>query len=120
MAQLDAQHVFSPAFLYHQINNHQNIPVFFTDAFDKLEDKSRRYLGAVSPYDERDFESDPPTSAFKVAGRYKILEVRNLKDERIDGNDLKGYLSSGIPIVIAASVDDSVQRLRFDQRWGSQ
>ncbi len=95
-------HVFSPAYIYNQINHGEDKGSRFTDAFNILQTKGVASL-EKDPYDDKDFTTKPSDDANSEASYYKIAWSKKIDTKDIDG--LKSYLAKGYPIIIAISFD---------------
>jgi hypothetical protein len=95
--------VFSPAFIYNQINNGRDGGSLFIDAFNILSQKGAAPW-AKMPYQELDFLSVPTAEALADAQRYRIDYWRQVNVR--DVKEVKAQLHAGYPVVIGAMVDD--------------
>ncbi len=68
----DSTHIFSPAFVYHNINDHIDGGAYISDAY-----KLFQYNGCASladmPYSDTDYYSWPSETAYKNATYYRVL-----------------------------------------------
>jgi C1A family cysteine protease len=96
------EHVFSPAYIYNQINHGEDKGSRFTDAFNVVQTKGVASL-EKDPYDDKDFTTKPNDDANTEASYYKIAWAKKIDPKDIDG--LKSYLAKGYPIIIAISFD---------------
>ena len=112
------RHIFSPAFIYNQINGGADRGSKITDAFDLIVRRGAATL-ATMPYDggykqggrcvnKGDFLGQPTAAAFQEASNFKALYQRRLNGIL----DIKGYLAEGIPAVIGMETCDAFSRLR--------
>lgn len=102
--EINEQHVFSPAYIYNQINHGQDNGSKFTDAFNLLQTKGVASL-SKDPYDDKDYLSKPSEDANTEAKNFKIAWSKKVDPKDVEG--LKSYLSKGYPIIIAISFDQS-------------
>jgi hypothetical protein len=107
--------VFSPSFIYNQINNGQDGGADFVRAFNVLSEQGAAPLSAM-PYTS--YNSQIPESARQAARQYRIDTWRrvNIQDTR----ELKAQLNAGFPIVIGAQVDEGFHRSGANQIWRQQ
>lgn len=114
---VDPKMVFSPAFIYHQINNGRDGGSSFIDALNLLSSQ-----GAVSladmPYSEKDYQSIPPARLMNQAKRYRIdywrqVNIRDLKE-------VKAQLSAGYPVLIGAMIDEGFVHAKTGHIWRQQ
>lgn len=94
--------VFSPAFIYNQINNGVDGGSLFTDALNVLSQQ-----GAVKwadmPYNENDYSTRPNSSIKAKAKKYKIDFWRRVNFA--DSKEVKAQLNAGFPVIIGAMID---------------
>lgn len=101
--QLNLNAIFSPAFIYNQINNGVDGGSYFTDALNILSQQ-----GAVKwvdmPYNEQDYLTQPNTSQKNIAKNYRIDFWRrvNIYDQK----EVKAQINAGFPVIIGAMVDN--------------
>jgi hypothetical protein len=111
---MDANNVFSPSFIYNQINNGRDSGSFFVDAFNLLHEQ-----GAASwadmPYQENDFTSPPNPPAKARAKRYRIDYYRQINVQ--DPKEIKAHLNAGYPVLIGATVDQAFRDMPSGQIW---
>ena len=105
--QIVEQHVFSPAYIYNQINKGNDNGAFFADAFELLRTKGIASL-EKDPYDPSDYTSKPDANADNEAKNYKIAWSKKI--DKTDLQGLKSYLSKGYPVIIAISFDQEFQK----------
>jgi hypothetical protein len=113
---IDKQHVFSPAFIYNQINGGRDGGSLFTDALNLLSDSGVAPLSEM-PYDPNDFTSRPTAQARDIARKYCINTWRRVNIQ--DVKEVKAQLNAGLPVIIGATVDDGFMRLRRGDKWKS-
>ncbi|WP_315742096.1 MULTISPECIES: C1 family peptidase [unclassified Bradyrhizobium] len=113
----DSSHVFSPAFVYNQINHGMDGGASFIDALRLVSE-----LGAASldmmPYHPGDYLSKPSSAALQSATRYRINTWRQVNVQ--DPRELKAHLNAGYPVLIGALVDDGFMHLPAGQSWKGQ
>ena len=99
---INSNAIFSPAFIYNQINNGVDGGSFFTDALNIVSQQ-----GAVKwsemPYREVDYLSVPSQTVKQKAKKYRIDFWRrvNFYDEK----EVKAQLNAGFPVIIGAIID---------------
>lgn len=106
--------VFSPSFIYNQINNGRDGGAFFTDAFAVLSDQGAAPWSAM-PYTA--YDTAIPASAKQRARPYRIDTWRRVNVQ--DLRELKAQLNAGFPVVIGAAIDDGFYSLGSGQIWQS-
>jgi hypothetical protein len=102
---LNTGEVFSPSFVYNQINRGQDNGSYFTDAFRLMQNQGVPTLAAMG-YSPGDWFSQPSLTARQEAANYRIDTYRRLGDLR--GNVLeeaKAYLAKGFPVIASVKVD---------------
>jgi len=104
---LDPLRVFSPAFVYNQINNGRDAGSAFPDALDLMKREGAAPLGLM-PYSQTDFTTLPNADAVNAASRYRIAFWRQVNVN--DTIDIKSQLNAGYPVIIGATIDEG-----FDQ-----
>ena len=101
--QLNLNAIFSPAFIYNQINNGVDGGSYFTDALNILSQQ-----GAVKwvdmPYNEQDYLTKPNTSQKNKAKNYQIDFWRRVNV--YDQKEVKAQINAGFPVIIGAMVDN--------------
>ena len=99
--ELGQQYIFSPAYIYNQINNGQNAPTYVTDALNVLSNQGVCNMEDM-PYDENDWTSKPTSSAKEKAKSFRIDFWRQVNVQDI--KEVKAQLSAGYPVIIGAEV----------------
>lgn len=111
---IDSARVFSPAFVYNQINNGRNGGTYFGDALNLLQDVGAVPLSQMG-YDPMDFTSQPDSAALANAANYRLLSWK-----RVDYHDIlevKSQVNAGYPVMIGANVDDGFMHGGKDFVW---
>lgn len=102
--------LFSPAYIYNQINRGQDKGAYFTDAFRLLQTQGVAPLDLM-PYDAANWWRKPSAAAQQAAAAHKINTYWQLGR---NGEDLfletKAYLARGLCIIASAQVDDYLRR----------
>lgn len=100
--QLNKDAVFSPAFIYNQINNGADGGSLFADALNVLSQQ-----GAVKwsdmPYNENDYLTRPSNAIKSKAKKYRIDFWRRVNF--LDAKEVKAQLNAGFPVIIGAMID---------------
>jgi len=107
-------HVFSPSFIYNQINNGRDGGCHFEDALNLLRDQGIATL-AEMPYNPSDYQTKPNSDVASRASRYRIerwdqVEVSNIKI-------IKAHLNNNCPIVFGAEVDEKFKKTMSRFVW---
>lgn len=100
----DQEHIFSPSYLYQNIKKGTTCTngTYISDALNFLKENGDVPLSDFA-YDANSCKM-PPASLKTTASQYKIKDWFRV-DDVYNLNDLKNYLSQGMPIVIAAYTD---------------
>ena len=102
---LNTSCVFSPAFVYNQINGGLNRGTKFEDAFKVMVNQGNVPM-SVMPYLPNDFKYQPSAQARELAGNYKIESYWQLGMNDDIFLETKAYLAKGIPVIASAKVDN--------------
>ena len=98
--------LFSPSFIYNQINGGQNRGTSFYDAFQIMRNRGCATLGLM-PYNQHDWRSVPLSEAIIEASSNKINSYWQLGHSGVDiAIETKAYLAKGIPVIAAVKVDN--------------
>lgn len=110
----DWQRIFSPAFVYNQINQGRDGGATLVDALNLL--SSRGALSwAEMPYDPDDVTRQPSADQLKKARRFRIAYWRQVNPA--DPMEMKAQLQAGYPVMIGALIDDAFYHLKAGQIW---
>ncbi|HEY9843035.1 MAG TPA: C1 family peptidase [Candidatus Obscuribacterales bacterium] len=112
--QMDLHKVFSPSFVYNQINQGRDGGATLIDALNLLSGRGALPL-ADMPYEIENFTRQPSTEQLRHARRYRIAYWRQVNVS--DQQELKAHLLAGYPIMIGAMVDESLYRLKPGTVW---
>ncbi len=108
------QHIFSPAFVYNQINQGRDGGATLVDALNLL-----RARGAISwadmPYLPDNITHLPSAAQLKKARQYRIAYWRQVNVA--DPMELKSQLHAGYPVMVGALIDEGFYGLRTDRPW---
>src|SRR5690606_38531145 len=110
----DHDRVFSPSFIYNQINNGVDGGALFADGLNVLTQVGAAPLSAM-PYDPFDYLTRPSQAAVQAARRYRADTWRQVNIRDI--NEVKAQLAAGFPVLIGAMVDGGFERLQTGQVW---
>lgn len=109
-------HIFSPSFIYNQINNGVDGGSLFTDALNLLSSDGVPPI-SVMPYNEHDFRSQPTEAARAAAKKYRIDTWRQVNPQ--DVREVKAQLNAGYPVIVGVTVDDALLHLGAGAVWGA-
>lgn len=108
--QLNYNCLFSPSFIYNQINEGQNRGTYFQDAFRIMKTQGVAPLSTM-PYIPNDWWTQPNAVARQSAANHKIISYWQLG---MTGNDFyvetKAFLAKGIPVIASVKVDNYLKR----------
>ncbi|MBZ4419309.1 C1 family peptidase [Myxococcus sp. RHSTA-1-4] len=99
----DYRRIFSPAFIYNQINQGRDGGALFVDAFNLLSQQGAAPWSEM-PYSAADFRTPPGEGARQAARRFRIDYWRQVNVADI--KEVKAQLNAGYPVAIGAIVDD--------------
>ena len=99
--ELGQQYLFSPSYIYNQINNGMNAPTYVTDALNLLSDQGVCQMDEM-PYNENDWTSKPSEVAKADAKKFRIDFWRQVNVQDI--KEVKAQLAAGYPVIIGADV----------------
>jgi len=95
--------LFSPSFVYNQINNGQDGGARFIDALNLLSQQGAAKYDDM-PYNENDYTTQPSQAAKENAKPFRIDYWRQVNV--MDIKEVKNQVNSGYPVVIGTSVDE--------------
>lgn len=102
--------LFSPSFVYNQINGGQNRGTYFQDAFRIMTTQGVAPLSTM-PYVPNDWWTQPSMVALQSASNHKIMSYWQLGKA---GDDFfietKAFLAKGIPVIASVKVDNYLKR----------
>lgn len=103
---IDSTRVFSPAFVYNQINNGRDAGSLFSDALQLMQTRGVAPLRYM-PYSQTDYTTMPSDAALNVAANYKIAFWKQINvNEPVE---LKSQLNAGYPVIIGAMIDEGFE-----------
>ena len=103
------QHVFSPAFVYNQINKGVDNGSYIGDALELLINKGVPPL-AIMPYNEKDYLTKPNSIQFQEAAKYKAKKYYHIKPKDIGA--IKVELAKGNPVVFGMKLYENFSKLK--------
>jgi hypothetical protein len=99
-------HLFSPSFIYNQINNGRDGGAQFTDALNLLSQQGAATL-ADMPYNDRDYQTRPESTVMSRARPYRIDYWRRVNTADI--KEVKAHLNANYPVMFGALIDTVFQ-----------
>jgi hypothetical protein len=114
--ELDPDRVFSPAWIYNQINGGQDRGAKVREGLEILYDKGAARWRDM-PYDEDDYKSQPSAATARRAEAYKIAVWARIHIS--DTTIIKSFIYSKYPVVIVAIVDEGFLH-HLSSTWSSE
>ncbi|MBF0302567.1 MAG: hypothetical protein HQK73_05965 [Desulfamplus sp.] len=99
-------HLFSPAFIYNQINGGRDVGSYIYEALDLAKNKGIATL-ATMPYSATDYITQPSSAAFAEAAKFKAASWRKVNDT----SQIKAALANRKPVVGGISVYEQLMNL---------
>jgi len=101
-----SSHLFSPAYIYNQLNGGRDNGMPVNEALDLLMAKGCATI-ATMPYNPNDHSTQPSVQAKEEAGNYKITSWGKVG---LNINTIKQFLISGYPLIIGIPFDDNLHQ----------
>ncbi|HEX6316918.1 MAG TPA: C1 family peptidase, partial [Gemmatimonadaceae bacterium] len=111
---LDPSRVFSPSFVYNQINGGVDEGTNFQAALTVLQNQGAAPWSAM-PYEPNNPFRQVSASARQAAAPYRIASWKQIDPGNL--TDIKSQIANGYPVMIGALVDASFQRLGRGEVW---
>lgn len=102
--QLNYDNLFSPSFIYNQINKGVDKGSSYIDALNLLQEQGVSTWSAM-PYSDKDFRSVPPQTAQQQAKDFKIERYFRLGERQDLFSDVKEQLANAHPVIASAISD---------------
>jgi hypothetical protein len=99
--------VFSPAWIYNQINGGEDRGSTFTDAMQLMVDKGAATWQSM-PYTDQDYLTQPSQAAISEAAAYKAVEYRSISSVQ----QMKAALANRNPVAIGIQVYENFEQLQ--------
>jgi hypothetical protein len=112
----DTTQVFSPAFVYNQINHGRDGGASFIDALNLVRSDGAA-TWANMPYDPQNYTRQPSTTARATATRFRIDTWRQVNVQ--DTTEMKAHLNAGFPVLIGARIDEGFLNGRGPFVWSA-
>ncbi|MBF0105191.1 MAG: C1 family peptidase [Deltaproteobacteria bacterium] len=94
---LDQSTLFSPSFIYNQINGGKDEGADLEDAM-KFVKKNGVVTIEMMPYNSGDFTTQPDAKLISLAKGFRILDYRRIDEKNL--NIIKAYLAAGEPVLL--------------------
>lgn len=101
------EHVFSPAFLYNQLNEGQDKGVDLLAGMEFLREQGALPY-SLMPYEEKDFRRQPGEELQKLAGGFRALGYRRIDEKNLD--HLRAYLAQSEPVILVIEMHENFLR----------
>jgi hypothetical protein len=101
------EHLFSPAFIYNQINGGRNKGSLISDALKLIISKGAASLASM-PYDDQDYLTQPTSAILEEAARFKAKSFSSVGGLY----EIKSALANAKPVVIGIGIFDSFYRAK--------
>lgn len=111
---IDYSRIFSPAYIFNQLNNSRNAGIGFAVALDLVSNEGVVSL-ADMPYSVSDITTKPTQAQKNRAKRYRIDYWRQVNVQ--DLKEVKAQINAGFPVLIGADVDSKFSRHPRGQTW---
>ena len=112
---IDARRVFSPGYVYSQVNQGRDGGCKYPDALRLVAEQGVAPWADMPYVEGKPFELPPP-AAQAAAKRYRIDTWRQVNVQ--DPRELKAHLNAGYPVMIGVKVDEGFKALT-DGVWGA-
>lgn len=107
---IDNNCLFSPSFIYNQINGGQNRGTFFQDAFAIMQTQGVAPLSTM-PYLVNNYSIQPSNQAREIAKNYKIGKYLSVSGfGKNTAEETKAFLSKGFPVIVSVKVDNYLKK----------
>lgn len=111
---LNPQKVFSPAYVYNQLNQRRDGGITYIDALNLLGAQGAAPW-ADMPYDPTEFRRQPTAAIRRKAKTYRIDYWRQVNV--MDPRELKAHLQAGYPVMLGMMVDQGFFQHRGTGVW---
>ena len=101
--------LFSPSFVYNQINNGKDEGSYFQDALNVLSQQGTVLLQDM-PYDPTNYTKKPSEDLKQKAKPYSILKWYRITTQ--NSKEVKIHVSRGIPVIFGAYVDQGFKEAK--------
>jgi C1A family cysteine protease len=114
LAYPDSVPLFSPSFVYNQINRGHDVGARIPEALRLLSKDGIAPMAAM-PYVESDFLSRPDEGTRELAKHFRSHAWRRMDARDVD--EVRAALVAGYPVILAARVDSAFTRIAPGQVW---
>lgn len=105
---LNYKNLFSPAFIYNQINGGRDNGSSISDAMALIVSKGALPWESM-PYSEKNFSKQPTSEQLALASKFKAKEFQRVRYN--EPNEIKNQLSQGRPVVAGILINENFYEL---------
>ena len=102
------KNLFSPAFIYNQINGGKDNGSTISDAMSLIVSKGALPWEAM-PYTEKNYLKQPTPDQLQLAAKYKAKEFQRLRYN--EPNEIKNQLAQGRPVVVGILINENIYEI---------
>ena len=102
------KNLFSPAFIYNQINGGKDNGSSISDAMALIVSKGALPWEAM-PYTEKNYLKQPTPDQLQLAAKYKAKEFQRLRYN--EPNEIKNQLAQGRPVVVGILINENIYEI---------
>jgi len=100
--------LFSPAFIYNQINGGRDNGSTISDAMALIVSKGAVPWEAM-PYNEKNYTKQPGVEQLQLASKFKAKEFQRLRYN--EPNEIKNQLAQGRPVVVGILINENIYEI---------
>ena len=100
--------LFSPAFIYNQINGGKDSGSSISDAMALVVSKGAIPWDAM-PYNEKNYSKQPTVEQLQLAAKFKAKEFQRLRYN--EPNEIKNQLAQGRPVVVGILINENIYEI---------
>jgi C1A family cysteine protease/fibronectin type 3 domain-containing protein len=102
------KNIFSPAFIYNQINGGKDSGSSISDAMALIVSKGALPWDAM-PYTEKNYLKQPTPDQLQLAAKYKAKEFQRLRYN--EPSEIKNQLAQGRPVVVGILINENIYEI---------
>ncbi len=102
------KNLFSPAFIYNQINGGRDQGSSISDAMALIVSKGALPWETM-PYNEKNFTKQPTPEQFTLASKFKAKEFKRLRYN--ETTEIKNQLAQGRPVVVGIIINENIYEI---------
>ena len=100
--------LFSPAFIYNQINGGRDNGSSISDAMALIVSKGA-VPWDVMPYNEKNYTKQPSAEQFQLASKFKAKEFQRVRYN--EPSEIKSQLAQGRPVVVGILINENIYEI---------